>query len=166
MSHEATRRSLLAATAAALPLVAAGCKGIGALGTPPKQPRDVDVANRAIAQEVRLASGCHALLAAHPGWESVLAPIAAEHQEHLARLRARLTDLTATERAELARALRPTPAGVPDLASMRGAEQAAASWLSGQVPVVSSPSFAQLLASIAASEATHVQALAALRFPL
>lgn len=49
-----------------------------------------------------------------------------------------------------------TPAAA--LASLRSAEDAASASLLGHLPVVS-PSFAQLLASIAASESTHAQLL-------
>ena len=43
------RRSVLAATAMTVPLVAAGCKGVGGLGTLPKAAPDVAVLHHAIA---------------------------------------------------------------------------------------------------------------------
>src|SRR5215468_1681477 len=66
MARDATRRSVLTAAAAALPLVAAGCKGIAALGTPPKPAPDVTVATDAIAVETRLIARYGDVLAANP----------------------------------------------------------------------------------------------------
>ena len=65
MAHEATRRGLLVA-AATLPLVASGCKGIGALGTPPRPLPDVAVLREAIAGEDVMISRYTAVLAAAP----------------------------------------------------------------------------------------------------
>ena len=90
MVQEATRRRVLAATAAALPLVVSGCKGIGALGTPPKPAPDVAVVRDAMTVESYLIARYGAVLAAVPGLAGELRPLLAQHHEHLARLRARL----------------------------------------------------------------------------
>src|SRR6516164_10784173 len=88
--QEATRRRVLAAMAVTLPLVASGCKGVGALGTPPKPAPDVAVVNDAITLENYLIARYGAVLAAVPGLAGVLRPLLAQHHEHLARLRARI----------------------------------------------------------------------------
>ena len=149
--------------AAGLPLLA-GCKGIGALGTPPTPLPDVAIATDAIAGERALIARYDAVLRAMPGLAGQLRPLLAQHTEHLARLRGRL--------AEPAGATQPAagPSGgtstaasgsppVPStpaaaLASLRSAENSASAALASHLPA-GSPSFAQLLASISASEATH-----------
>src|SRR5260370_38723189 len=90
MARDATRRRVLTAAAAALPLVAAGCKGIAALGTPPKAAPDVTVATDAVAVETQLIARYQAVLSANPALAPALRPLLAQHHEHLARLRARL----------------------------------------------------------------------------
>ena len=67
MARDATRRRVLTAAAAALPLVAAGCKGIAALGAPPKPAPDVTVVTAAIAVETQLIARYGDVLAATPG---------------------------------------------------------------------------------------------------
>ena len=163
MAQEATRRGVLALAALALPLLAGGCKGIGALGTPPRAAPDVAVARDVIAGERLLIARYTAVLVATPGLAGQLHPVLVQHTEHLARLRARLRDPGAAARP--ARTGRATPAAPPvphapaaALASLRTAEDAAAASLARHLSVVS-PSFAQLLASIAASEASHAALL-------
>src|SRR5262249_58082255 len=84
----------------------------------------------------------------------------AQHTEHLARLRARLIEPPAGHPAPSPSATPPPGApGVPAspaaaLTFLRDAERAAAHSLMSRLHLAS-PSFAQLLASIAASEATH-----------
>jgi hypothetical protein len=163
--QEATRRRVLAALAVTLPLVAGGCKGIGALGTPPKPAPDVAVVTSAITVETHLIARYGAILAAVPGLAGELRPLLAQHHEHLARLRARLV---------IPQGARPTatptpsfsPAPVPGTATsaltyLRDAEDAAATSLLAHLEQAT-PSLAQLLASISASEATHAQLLGAL----
>jgi hypothetical protein len=89
-----------------------------------------------------------------------LAPLLAEHEAHLARLSARVAEPpgkkvpgTATARP----AIDATAAGA--LAQLRDAEQAAVRVLLNRL-AGASPSLAQLYASIATSEATHVTTLA------
>jgi hypothetical protein len=156
--QDATRRRVLAAAAVTLPLVAAGCKGVGALGTPPKQAPDVAVVQDAIAVENCLIARYGAVLAAVPGLAGQLRPLLAQHHEHLARLRGRL--IVPPARPAVSPTARPsapapppgTPAGA--LAYLRDAENAAAAALLAHLDTAP-PSLAQLLASISASEATH-----------
>src|SRR5690348_12585498 len=67
MARDATRRRVLAIGAVTLPLAMAGCKGLGALGTPPKAAPGVAVTGDAIMVETRLIAHYGAVLAAVPG---------------------------------------------------------------------------------------------------
>jgi hypothetical protein len=152
-----TRRSVLAATAMTVPLVAAGCKGVGGLGTLPKAAPDVAVLHHAIATEQALITRYHAALAGSPGLAGTLGPLLAQHREHLARLTSMLI-VPATRRptprpspTATAGAARPRAA---TLAALEAAETDAASSLVRRL-ALAPPALAQLLASIAASEASH-----------
>jgi hypothetical protein len=164
--QETTRRRVLAAAAAALPLVAVGCKGIGALGTPPKPAPDVAVVRDAMAVESYLIARYGAVLAAVPGLAWELRPLLAQHHEHLARLRTRLIIPRAgAQPSPSPKAASPSaapPPGTPAaaLAYLRDAENAAAASLLAHLDAAT-PSLAQLLASISASEATHALVLGA-----
>ena len=160
MARDATRRRVLAIGALTLPLAAAGCKGLAALGNPPKAAPDVAVISDAIAVETHLIAHYGAVLAAVPALAGTLRPLLAQHHEHLARLRARLIvppgrpSPSASPRAA-ARGTAPVP-GTPAaaLGDLRDAEDAAATALLAHL-ATAPPSLAQLLASISASEATH-----------
>jgi Ferritin-like domain len=174
VAADPSRRALLA-VAAGLPLLVVGCRGTAALGTPPVPAPDVTVLRTAIAAEqamitryraaIRLLrDGSAAGSANGPAADATLAALLTEHTEHLRQLRSRLTPGS----PEAARpTLAPSPApSVPATAqqAIRGlgpAEQDASDWLLGRVPEVPA-SLAQLMASICASEATHVPVLAAL----
>lgn len=169
MGQDATRRAVLAATAATLPLLAGGCKGISALGALPEPQADVAVARAAIAAETLMITRYEAVLTAVPALAGRLRPLLTQHEDHLVRLRARLVDprarVHATSPAPSARAsagagtlgaVPRTPAAA--VAFLRQAEGAAATAMASHLPTAS-PSFAQLLASIAASEATHALVL-------
>lgn len=147
------RRSVLAAVAMALPLLAAGCKGVGALGTPPRPLPDVAVLDHAITAEKLMITRYHAAIAGSPGQAAFLAPLLAQHQDHLARLASRLLE---PKPADAARSPAATPAFPPAsaLTVLHGAEEDAADALVRHLAEVT-PSLAQLLASIAASEASH-----------
>lgn len=168
MTAEPTRRLVLAAAAAGS-LALAGCKGISALGPLPKPGADVVTLDDAIdaeelmvaryqsAQGVLAASGGTAS-PAKPGTRALVADLLAEHQAHLRQLRARLVLpprlATASPRPS------PTPRPVPSgqhriLTELATAEAAASDRLIGQLAHVP-PELAQLMASIAASEAVHV----------
>jgi len=168
--REATRRGVLAAVVS-LPLVATGCKGIGALGTPPRQQPDVAVVRDAIDGETLMISRYNAVLAAVPALAGSLSPLLQQHREHLARLRARLIEPSAGSQPGHS----PFPAGSPSAAQvpstpaaarayLRQAEQAAATALLAKL-TTAPPALAQLLASIAASEATHALLLTPGRRP-
>ena len=170
MTAEPTRRLVLAAAAAGS-LTLAGCKGISVLGPLPRPGADVVTLRDAIAAEElmvaryqsaqgALAAPGGAASAANAGASvrSLVADLLAEHQAHLLQLRARLVLpprlATASPRPS------PTPPPVPDgqhrmLAELAAAETAASDRLIGQLAHVP-PELAQLMASIAASEAVHV----------
>src|SRR5262249_56891309 len=76
--------------AVTLPLAAAGCKGLTALGTPPTAEPGVAVADDAITVEARLIAHYAAVLAAVPALAGTLRPLLAQHHDHLARLLAPL----------------------------------------------------------------------------
>ena len=163
MARDATRRRVLTAAAAALPLVAAGCKGISALGAPPKPAPDVTVVTAAIAMETQLIARYGDVLAVSPGLAPALHPLLAQHHEHLSRLRARLIVPVGGQPLPTPRATARHTAQVPGssaaaLGYLRDAEDAAAGALLAHL-ATAPPSLAQLLASISASEATHAQIL-------
>ena len=159
MAQEAPRRRVLATALAALPLAAAGCKGIGALGTPPATPADVTVVADAIAVETGLIARYEKVLATQPGLAADLRPILAQHHEHLTRLRDRLIVPKGRPSPSPARSARRSAAPVPGTAAgalsyLRDAENAAAAAQLTHLGAVP-PSLAELLASISTSEATH-----------
>jgi hypothetical protein len=168
MGRDATRRRVLAIGAVTLPLAAAGCKGLTALGTPPKAAPGVAVAGDAITVEARLIAHYGAVLAAVPGLAGTLRPLLAQHHDHLARLRARLIispGSRATDPASPGASSPPSPSpstvpGTPAAALryLRDAENAAAAAQLAHL-AAAPPSLAQLLASISASEATHAMIL-------
>jgi hypothetical protein len=154
------RRRLLIASATALPLLltTTGCRsadlfaGPDPLGAPPEPARSTVVLESVIAAEVALVSRYES---AASGTSSVLARLLAEHREHLARLRSRLIVPASASR----RPAVPTPHPVPTpVSGLRTAEQESAASLVQHLLTVE-PALAQLLASIAASHATHAAAL-------
>ena len=160
MARDATRRRVLAIGAVTLPLAAAGCRGLDALGTPPKAAPDVAVVSDAIAVETQLIEHYDAVLAAVPTLAGTLGPLLGQHHDHLARLRARL--IFPPGRPSPSPSARATPPGgappprtpAAALGFLRDAENAAAGGLLAHL-AAAPPSLAQLLASISASEATH-----------
>jgi hypothetical protein len=174
VAADPSRRAVLVA-AAGLPLLVAGCRGAAALGSPPVPAADVTVLQTATVAEqamvtryqgaIRLLRDSSAVGSGNgPAAAATLAALLTEHQEHLRQLRSRLTP-----GSPLAASPTAVPSAAPTLpataqqaiTALGPAEQAASDWLLSRVPQVPA-SLAQLLASICASEATHVPALAAL----
>jgi len=182
-----TRRAVLAATAVGLPLLAvSGCKGVGALATPPKPAPDVAVLRSAIAAEEVMIARYDAVIRRSARLARGLRPLRDEHLLHLAQLRSRL--IVPLGRANAASASPSVsgrtlheheaaghgsaghgsagpgavPAGAAAISFLQAAERAAAADLLRKL-AVASPSLAQLMASVAASETTHVAALSAAR---
>lgn len=171
MVAEPSRRLVLAAAAAGS-LAIAGCKGITALGPVPKPGHDVVTLEHAIAAEelmvARYRSAVAALGATAGGAagaaaktaraKAAVSAILTEHEAHLDQLRSRLVlpPRLATATPKPSPTAPPLPTGRHAiLAGLAAAETSASDrligWLAG-VP----PALAQLMASIAASEAAHV----------
>jgi hypothetical protein len=149
------------AAAVSLPLVATGCRGVGGLGTPPSPLPEVAVLRDAIDGETLMIARYSAVMTTVPALADSLRPLVGQHREHLATLRARLIEPRAGTQPEHSSSARASPAGThmpgtPTAARayLRRAEQAAAQTLLGKL-TAAPPSLAQLLASIAASEASH-----------
>ena len=146
-----------------LPLVLAlsACKGTAVLSAPPGVSTQTQMLLHAVTSEQNLLWIYGKAVAAYARLAPVLSPLRAEHEAHLAQLRARVIEppgkqVPATVTAKPALG----PTGAAALAQLRAAEQAAVSTLMTRLDGAS-PSLAQLYASIAASEATHVSVLAA-----
>ncbi len=156
-----SRRSLLAAASAALPVLLTGCKGVQALGTPPPPPRDIRVLQAAITAEqlmvARYATALPRLPASSGGLLAVVRSVQAEHAAHLDQLRSRLIEPVGAPTPAAPRAPAVAAGSSPSsvLAALEQAEQAASNRLLEQLALLP-PALAQLFASIAASEATHV----------
>ena len=173
------RRRTLLASAAALPLLlaTAGCRSSDAFtgpdplaGRPPLRP-DVRTLQAVIAAEENLIDLYRTALDGEPGDSGTarsrtLRPLLAQHEQHLAQLRARLivppgTSASPSPPGTTARpSARATGSPAPvSTARLRAAERASAADLVQRLATVP-PALAQLLASIAASDVTHVTVLA------
>lgn len=181
------RRRILLASATALPmlLATAGCRssdmftGPDPLAGRPRLAPDVVTLQAVIAAEENLISlyqtaldGSSPATARSPA----LKPLLTQHEQHLAQLRARLVQPPGTATASASATAgtasaqaspRPAPRssgravaapGHVTIARLRAAEHASATRLVQRLATVE-PALAQLFASIAASDATHVTAL-------
>ena len=142
-----------------VPLVAAGCKGVGGLGTLPKAGPDVAVLHGAIGTEQALIARYRSAMAGSPGLAGTLGPLLAQHREHLARLTSMLIEPPAAARPARprrrppARRARDPPRRPRSPPSRRPRPPRPAPWPARLA--LAPPALAQLLASIAASEASH-----------
>ena len=171
---------MLAASAAALPalLATAGCRSSDAFtgpdplaGRPPLAP-DVITLQAVIAAEQAIIALYRAAVDSHlgpTGQVRVLEGLLAEHRQHLGQLQARLVLPAGAPSASASASPGATPAAAPGaapgaaparvtIARLRAAERASATDLVRRLVTVP-PALAQLFASIAASDATHVVAL-------
>jgi len=167
------RRRTLLASAAALPLLlaTAGCRSSDAFTGPdplagqPRPAPDVVTLAAVIAAEEYLIGLYRTALArdsAATARSHDLLALLAQHEQHLTRLRARLiqppgTATAATSPRPSAKAGAAAPERVT-IAQLQAAERASAAGLVRRLATVE-PALAQLFASIAASDATHVTAL-------
>jgi hypothetical protein len=156
-----SRRQLLAASPTTLPLILAlsACKGPAVLSGPPPVSSQTQTLLHAVTAELNLIWIYKKTMAAYSGLGPTLAPLLAEHEAHLARLRARVIEPPGKQAPDTATA-RPAigPTERAALAQVKQAEQAAVAAQLGRL-AGASPSLAQLYASIATSEATHVTVL-------
>ncbi len=171
MSEIVPGRRALLASAAALPvlLATAGCRspdvfaGPDPLAGPPPLGHDVLALRAVIAAEERLVELYRAAVVVDPQAtvrSRMLGSLLAQHEQHLAQLRARLVEppgQPSPAPAATGAVPGPGPAGL-DVAHLRAAERASAADLMRRLATVE-PALAQLFASIAASDATHAAAL-------
>lgn len=160
---EPTRRLTLAALVTGS-LTLAGCKGIAVLGPVPKPSTDVVSLERAIAAEELMVARYQAVLSSGTARHvsAAIRRVHAEHLAHLRQLRSRLIlpPKPAASTLSASPGHSPSPPPLPHgrgrvLAALAAAENEASDRLIGWIPAVP-PALAQLMASIAASEATHV----------
>jgi hypothetical protein len=162
------RRRMLLTSATALPLLlaTAGCRSADVFAGPdplagrPPLAHDVVTLQAVIAAEENLIHLYRTAISGGSGATGkprVLNPLLAQHEQHLTQLRARLIvppGATATPP--------PSPGRIPArvaISRLVAAERASAEDLVRRLAAVEGP-LAQLFASIAASEATHVTVLA------
>lgn len=156
-----SRRQLLAAspTTLAFFLALSGCKGPAVLSGPPPLSKQTTMLLHAVTAEQNLIWIYNKAIAAYSGLAPTLTPLLTEHQAHLAQLRGRVIEppgKTVPDTVTARPALGTTQTAA--LTQLRTAEQAAVKTLLNRLDSAS-PSLAQLYASIAASEATHVTVL-------
>jgi hypothetical protein len=159
---------VLAASAAGLPLLITACKGVQVLGSPPPPPAEIATLRAAITAEQDLVTAYGAAVspasAGTDGGTAMLAAVLAEHRQHLSQLKSRLIE-TAAQRSAAAASAGPSgpvrTGAPPAIVQLEQAEAAASDRLIGQLAGLP-PSLAQLFASIAAAEATHVPLLRSL----
>jgi hypothetical protein len=173
------RRRLLLASATTLPLLlaAAGCRssdvftGPDPLAGKPQPAPDVVTLQAVIAAEENMVTLYRAAVSGDSGTARgrQLASLLAQHQQHLTQLRARLNvpagtastspapSASATAAPGKVSAGKVSPVKV-STAQLRTAERASATNLVKRLAAVE-PALAQLFASIAACDATHVIAL-------
>jgi hypothetical protein len=174
------RRRVLAASAAALPalLAIAGCRSSDAFAGPdplagrPALSPDVITLQEAIKAERAMIALYQAAVNGGTRPARTLEGLLAEHRQHLSRLQARLVlppgSGSASPSPSPSSSPSPSPSSSPSssrargrvtIAQLRAAERASATDLVRRLVSVP-PALAQLFASIAASDATHVVALA------
>ena len=157
---------MLAASAAALPalLATAGCRSSDAFAGPdplagrPALSPDVITLQAVIAAERDMIALYQAAMNGEPASRvRILEGLLAQHRQHLAQLQARLVLPAASPTPSASAPGGAAPARVT-IAQLRAAERASATDLVRRLAGVP-PALAQLFASIAASDATHVAAL-------
>lgn len=146
-------------TTLSLFLALSACKGPAVLSAPPSVSPQTQTLLRAVTAEQNLIWVYNKAIAAYSGLAPTLAPLRAEHEAHLVQLRARVIEPTGKPVPD-AVTVKPALGATKDaaLVQLRAAEQAAVTTMMSRLNGAS-PSLAQLYASIAASEATHVSVL-------
>jgi hypothetical protein len=169
------RRRILLASATALPLLlaTAGCRSQDVFAGPdplagrPPLGHDVLTLQAVIAAEENLVEMYRTAVTVDPQAmvrARMLGTLLAQHEQHLTQLKARLIEPpgqaspSPTARPSATTAGPPSGAAGLDLAHLRAAERASAASLVRRLATVS-PALAQLFASIAASDASHVTVL-------
>ena len=159
---------MLAASAAALPLLlgAAGCRSSDAfagpdpLAGPPPLGHDVLTLQAVIALEENMIDLYRTAISGDSGTSQArtLRSLLSQHEQHLVQLEARLVVPPGASPSP-SPSVRPSPPPrAVTVSRLRAAEHASAADLVQRLATVP-PALAQLFASIAASDATHVTAL-------
>ena len=164
---------MLVASAAALPLLlgVAGCRSSDVFAGPdplagrPPLGRDVLTLQAVIAAEENMIDLYRVAISGDPGNQRTartLRSLLGQHEQHLVQLKARLIvppGASASPSPSRGGTVSSAPrAGTISTARLRAAERASAADLVRRLATVP-PALAQLFASIAASDATHVTAL-------
>ena len=160
---------MLLASAAALPLLlgAAGCRssdvftGPDPLAGRPPLGHDVLTLQAAIAAEENMIDLYQLAISGDSGTTRArtLRSLLAQHQQHLVQLKARLIVPPGASASPSPSSASPSPrASTVSITRLRAAERASAADLVRRL-ATAPPALAQLLASIAASDATHATAL-------
>jgi hypothetical protein len=165
------RRRVLLASAAALPLLlgAAGCRssdvftGPDPLAGRPPLGHDVLTLQAVITAEENMIDLYQLAISGDPGTTRArtLRSLLAQHQQHLVQLKARLIvppGASASPSPSPSSASPSPRASTVSITRLRAAERASAADLVRRL-ATAPPALAQLLASIAASDATHATAL-------
>ncbi len=160
---------MLLASAAALPLLlgAAGCRssdvftGPDPLAGRPPLGHDVLTLQAVIAAEENMIDLYQLAISGDSGTTRArtLRSLQAQHQQHLVQLKARLIVPPGASATPSPSSASPSPrASTVSITRLRAAERASAADLVRRL-ATAPPALAQLLASIAASDATHATAL-------
>ena len=161
---------MLAASAAAVPLLlgVAGCRSSDAFAGPdplagrPPLGHDVLTLQAVIAAEENMIDLYRTAISGDSGTSPAqpLRSLLAQHEQHLVQLKARLIvpPGASASRSSSGRASTSPRASTVTVARLRAAERASAADLVQRLATVP-PALAQLFASVAASDATHVTAL-------
>ena len=160
---------MLLASAAALPLLlgAAGCRssdvftGPDPLAGRPPLGHDVLTLQAVIAAEENMIDLYQLAIGGDSGTARArtLRSLLTQHQQHLVQLKARLIVPPGASASPSPSSASPSPrASTVSITRLRAAERASAADLVRRL-ATAPPALAQLLASIAASDATHVTAL-------
>ena len=160
---------MLLASAAALPLLlgTAGCRssdvftGPDPLAGRPPLGHDVLTLQAVIAAEENMIDLYQLAISGDSGTTRArtLRSLLAQHQQHLVQLKARLIVPPAASASPSPSSASPSPrASTVSIARLQAAERASAADLVRRL-ATAPPALAQLLASIAASDATHATAL-------
>jgi hypothetical protein len=163
-----SRRRVLAAATALAPVTAlASCGVPNPLAGPPGPSPDVRTLRASISTEESLVGAYRSLLAAFPALSGSLRVFLSQHEEHLSQLHGRLIVpphvSVSPSPSPPASAPPSAPPASPSAAitALAAAERDAAAAQVGRLGTTEA-SLAQLLASIAASEATHAAVLSGL----
>lgn len=166
-SATATRRGFLAASGTVVAI--SGCRPLFVKDEPERPDPDVVATERALELSTALADQYADAVRRHPKLAKRLQPFKKRHEAHCAALRARLPrgnqkrhSPTATPTGSSSASPSPTPSTSPkkadDLRALTAAERDAVRKLTDSAVRVS-PTLAEVLASISACSAAHVELL-------